>query len=42
MKGELFIISDEFEKNLHPKARKVFHDWNDDVQSQVQLAELSV
>lgn len=39
--GELFVISDEFEKQLHPEARKVFHNWNADVQRQVQLAELN-
>jgi len=41
MKGELFVISDEYEKKLHPEARKVFHNWNDDVQRQVQIAELN-
>jgi len=39
--GELFVISDEFEKKLHPEARKVFHSWNDDVQRQVQIAEFN-
>ncbi len=41
MKGELFVISDEFEKKLHPEARKIFHNWNDNVQRQVQIAELN-
>ena len=31
----------EYEKKLHPEARKVFHNWNDDVQRQVQIAELN-
>ena len=39
--GELIVISDEFEKKLHPEARKVFYNWNADVQHQVQLAELN-
>ncbi len=39
--GELIVISDEFEKNLHPEARKIFHDWNADVRRQMQLAELN-
>ena len=39
--GKLFIISDEFEKKLHPEARKVFHGWNTDFQRQVQLTELN-
>ena len=38
--AELIGISDEFEKKLHPEARKVFYNWNADVQHQVQLAEL--
>ena len=39
--GELFVISAEFKKKLHPEARKVFHNWNAGVQRQVQLAELN-
>jgi len=39
--GELFVINDEFEKKLHPEARKVFHNWNADIQRQVQLTELN-
>ena len=39
--GELIVLSAEFEKKLHPEARKVFHNWNADVQRQVQLAELN-
>ena len=39
--GGLFIISDEFEKKLHPEAWKVFHDWNADVQSRVQIDQVN-
>lgn len=39
--GELFVISDEFEKKLHPEAREIFHDWVADIQYQVQLDEVT-
>ena len=39
--SELFVISDEFEKKLHPEARKLIHEWIADVQRQVQLDEVN-
>lgn len=39
--GELFVISDEFEKKLHPEARKLIHEWIANVQRQVQLDEVN-
>jgi len=39
--GEFFVISDEFEKKLHPEARKLIHEWIADVQRQVQLDEVN-
>ena len=39
--GKLFVIGREFEKKLHPEARKVFHTWNDAFQSQLQLDEIN-
>ena len=39
--SELFVISDEFEKELHPEARKLIHEWIVDVQRQVQLDEVN-
>lgn len=39
--GKLFVISREFEKKLHPEARKVFHTWNDAFQSALQLDEIN-
>ena len=41
MKEELFVISSEFEEKLHPEVRKIFHNWNQNIQSQVQIAELN-
>ncbi len=39
--GGLFVISDEFEKKLHPEARKLIHEWITDVQRQVLLDEVN-
>ena len=39
--GKLFVIGREFEKKLHPEARKVFHTWNDAFQSELQLDEIN-
>ncbi len=39
--GELFVVSDELEKKLHPEARKLIHEWIADVQRQVQLDEVN-
>lgn len=37
----IFVMSPEFEKKLHPEARKIFHDWTADIQRQVQLDEVT-
>ena len=39
--SELFVISDEFEKKLHPEARKLINEWIADVQRQVQLDKVN-
>ena len=39
--AELFVISPEFEKKLHPEAREIFHDWVAEIQHQVQLDEVT-
>ncbi len=39
--SELFVISDEFEKKLHPEARKLIHEWIANFQCQVQLDEVN-
>ncbi len=39
--GELFIISDEFKKKLHPKALEVFNNWSVDILNQTKVEEFS-
>ena len=39
--GQLFVISEEFEKKLHPEAQKLIHEWMTDIQCQVQLDEVN-
>ncbi len=39
--GELFVISDEFQKKLHPKALEVFNNWSVDILNQTKVEEFS-
>ena len=39
--GELFVISDEFQKKLHPKALEVFNNWSVDILNQTKAEEFS-